>query len=348
MTVVRTSRRRRALAIGRGCIAGGVALVGATLWTMVPRLSPAYGVATDGGPAVVVSVLTPDGTPTAGPALTSGTSKTAFGLQLPGDAACSGDSANSNPPYLVQSYMVPSSVQVATLVFDADGPTPAGTGASFRQPLYKLSSSPFVNELTAPGVPAGGPGAVINTNATPFNLAVYAPAEAPPAGTYNVGIACTRNEPSNIQLDKFWNVQMIIATVAATTDNPAGVTWTVAAANTSTSTSTSTSSSTSTTLSTSTSTSTSSSTSSTSTTVDSSTSTTATTTADSTTTTAPTGGSVGEGSTGTTSGGIQTAQLTRTGGTPWAFIAASALLMIFGRMAVLFARRPEVQAGARD
>ena len=46
-----------------------------------------------------------------------------------------------------------------------------------------------------------------------------------PAGTYNIGIACTLGRPSATQMKSFWNTQMTFTTNAA--GGPAQVNWTV-------------------------------------------------------------------------------------------------------------------------
>ena len=153
--------------------------------------------------------------------LTSGDSATTFTLRVPTGAACAGDSANSNPPYLVQTYMVPASVDPSTLTFDADGPTPQGTGASFRQPMFDSLGSPVVNQFTAPASPAPGPGAIINI--PNMSYGVFAPGDIP-AGTYNIGVACTQGTPGPSQMKNFYNVQK---TFTAGGGGPAAVNWAV-------------------------------------------------------------------------------------------------------------------------
>ena len=152
--------------------------------------------------------------------LYTGDGSTAFTLRPPAGAACAGDSANDG--YLVQSYIVPAAVDPATLQFDANGPVPAGVGASLRQPLFDTTGTPYVNALTAPASPAPGPGPIINI--PNFDFTLLSPGDIP-AGTYNVGIACTQGATSATQLKTFWNGQM------AFTTNPAGgppqVSWTV-------------------------------------------------------------------------------------------------------------------------
>ena len=153
--------------------------------------------------------------------LASGNSGTTFTIRPPSGAACPGDSANDN--YLVQTYMVPASVDPSTLTFDADGPVPLGTGASFRQPLYSTTSQPVVSQLTAPATVAPGPGAIINI--PDMNYGAFAPGDIP-AGVYNIGIACTLGPPSATQMKNFYNVQKTFTTPGG---GPAAVNWSVGA-----------------------------------------------------------------------------------------------------------------------
>ncbi|HEX7276793.1 MAG TPA: hypothetical protein VF244_05405 [Acidimicrobiales bacterium] len=175
----------------------------------------AYALGTLAGPATVKS---------AGGAanLYTGDSNTVFTLGLPASSACAGDSANDG--YFVQSYIVPAAVDPATLTFDNNGPIPAGTGASLRQPMYTTTGSPYVDQLTAPASPAPGPGPIINIPNFTYN--VYTPGDIP-AGAYNIGIACTQGSPSATQLKTFYNTQMVFTTNAG--GGPAQVTFTVGA-----------------------------------------------------------------------------------------------------------------------
>jgi len=168
--------------------------------------------ATNAGPAEVVVPIT-------NTRLTSGGSSTEFTLKLPLDASCTKDSANDN--YRVQSYMVLSTVDPATLTFSSVGP--AG-----GKPLFDNGGTPYVNAQTANAVTPGGPGQVINIPT--FNYAVFSPGQIAP-GTYNIGIACT-SAPTVV--DKFWNVQKTFTADPA--DAPAQVRWAVAAAATATTT----------------------------------------------------------------------------------------------------------------
>ena len=225
------------------------AVLGAALLTVtvVSAIRSGFGASAAGANGGPLQVLVPPGQPTAGQPLNSGGSGTAFALAPPTGAACTGDSATGG--YRVQSYMVPSSVDPSTLTFDANGPIPAGIGANLRLPLFgSAGGSPFVQQTTAVATTPGGGGLLVNLPS--FSFAVFAP-DGPsfvPAGTYNLGFACTLGNASPTQQDKFWNVQMTFS--VAPNDLPAGITWIVGTPPppTTTTTSTTTTSTTTTTL----------------------------------------------------------------------------------------------------
>ena len=336
MTIRDPLMRRAGLAATRTGASGCAIMLMLTIWSLSsPDRASA---ATDGGAAQVVNPV--DGTASSNTPLTGGGSATPFSVRLPAGAACTGDSANDG--YRVQSYMVPSSVSPATLTFDFVGPVPQGVGGSLRQPLYTSDGNPYLNAQTANATQPGGPGPVINIPA--FSLGVYEPGNVP-AGTYNLGIACTRGNASPTQLDTYWNAQLVVSTSAA--DEPAGFTWTAQQTAT---TSTTSSSTTTTTTSSGLSTTTTSATGSTTTTTSGSTS----TTSGSTTTT--TAGAIVSGSSATASptGGAPSspsvassfAELPRTGGSMASLVVWSLLLLVFGRMAVLLGRTPSVRTRA--
>lgn len=159
--------------------------------------------ATRAGNATVVAPYDNQSAPTP---IAGGTSATSFSLKLPASASCPGDSANAG--YRVQSYMVPASIDPATLQFGSVGPVPVGTGVHFRQPLFDSHTNPYANAQTAAAVHAGDPGPIINIPA--FTFSVFKTGDVP-AGTYNIGIACTKGQASATQLDTFWGARMTLA-----------------------------------------------------------------------------------------------------------------------------------------
>ncbi len=183
--------------------------------------------------AGTLRVVVPSGGATQGQSLTQGGSATAFDLVPPLGAACTGDSAKGG--YRIQSYMVPSNVDPATLTYDANGPIPNTFGANYRQPLFTLGGgSPFVDGLTA--VAAGGSTAGLLTGLPSFGFDLFGAAGPTvlPNGTYNLGYACTLGTASATQVDKFWNIQFTVTANAA--DVPSGITWAVVSTTTPTTT----------------------------------------------------------------------------------------------------------------
>jgi hypothetical protein len=333
MTIRRQLLRRLGCVVARTGTVGSAVMLLITVVGLSPSGLPHASAVPVAGQAEVV---TPSDAPNPNQPLAAGGSATTFSLRLPLGAACTGDSALGG--FRVQSYIVPASVDPAALTFDTSGPVPTGLGASFKQPLFDAAGNGYVSAQTANATVEGGPGPVVNVPG--FRLGppdVFVPGDIP-AGTYNVGIACTKGGASATQLDKFWNTQLAVVTAAA--DVPAGVTWT-AIPNPAVTTTTSTSSTSSTT---------------TTTVGDGSTT---TTVGDGSTTT-----TVGDGSTTTVGdGGTATTEPLPTGGTPTggasvagsvtglpvtgksttALVVWSVLLLVFGRMAVLLGRPPRVR-----
>lgn len=268
--------------------------------------------------AGAVHVVVPPGTAAEGQPLSSGGSATAFALAPPSGVACTGDSATGG--YRIQSYMVPAAVDPATLTFDANGPLPAGTGANYRQPMYSAGGTPFVNATTGIATATSPGGLLTGIPAFAFDLFGAAGPTVVPAGTYNLGFACTLGTASATQLDKYWNVQFTFAADPA--DAPSGITWTVIAGTPATTTTTVAAGATTTTTIKS---------GTTTTTAKPATSTTvATTTA---TIAAATPTTVRSGSAGSTTGRIPT-----TGSSPLPIALWAILLLMFGRMAILVGR----------
>ena len=272
-----------------------------------------------------VTVLSGPGSPSVGVPITSGGSATKFYLKVPSGAACSGDTASGG--YRVQSYMVPSSVDPAGLTFDGNGPMPTGVGVALRQPLFD-NSNPYLNANTAVATTAGGSGAIVDNPV--FDFAVFG-AQGPtivPNGVYNVGVACTNGNASATQLDKYWNVQLTF--VADASDAPSGIKWTTAGP---TATTTTTIAAATTTTTTAGATTTTVARATTTTVRSGSTTSTTTTGVSSTVATSPTLFGSGGNSGGYNGGGI-----VATGSSPVPIVVWALLLLVFGRMALLFSR----------
>ncbi|MGE3620002.1 MAG: hypothetical protein AB7L84_06020 [Acidimicrobiia bacterium] len=327
--IVRSEKARR---IGRVLSqAGAVASAGmlmASTWALTGFGASPAAAAAEAGTAQVVHPA--DGTPEAGQPISGGGTLTAFSILPPLNAACTGDSALGG--YRVQSYMVEGDVDPATLTFDAFGPVPNTLGVGFRQPLYTTTSAVFVDASTADASTAGGPGPVINVPG--FDLAVFVDLEPDslPLGVYNLGVACTLGGPSETQLDKFWNVQIEI--VEGGEDDPLGIAWTVVEADPGSTTTTTTDDGSTTTT-----------TGDGTTTTTAGGSTTSTTAGGSTTSTTTSSNNVlgsGSGVSGTGLGS-SLSNLPATGASVGSPLIWAALLLVFGRIAMLLARPVKVR-----
>lgn len=254
-------------------------------------------------------------------ALNSGGSGTDFGLRLPTGAACSGDSAGGG--FRVQSFMTPVSVNASALQFNSSGPIPAGTGTSFRQPLFSSTSSPFVNALTDVATTQGGPGTISNIPVMDFSYLAPNSPSLLPDGEYRLGISCTLGTASTNQLDNYWTVRIVIS--SSNTD-PLGFLWTLSSTQDSGQQATTT------------------------TTLAAGTSTTTSTIAQTTTTTTidPLGGTApttvpGSGGPSVTPISSSVGQLPMTGRGTWTILFWAFLAIVFGRMLYLTGKRPKVK-----
>jgi hypothetical protein len=131
----------------------------------------------------------------------------------------------------VQSYIVNDSVDPSTITFGNTGPTGPTYGVALRSAMYSTTGSAFVNKNTA--ITTG-----LLTGLPLFDFAAFTAGDIP-AGSYNVGYACT---VAGV-VSKFWNVVFTFATDVV---DPLGVTWTVGGGGGGTTTSSSTTSTTTT------------------------------------------------------------------------------------------------------
>jgi hypothetical protein len=135
----------------------------------------------------------------------SGGSGTAFTITLPGAAKCSGDTATGG--FHVNSYVVPSSVDPTTLNF--------GTGqANQGQALIDTGGVPFNSEAT--GVASGSVPSLPQFSWSPY-VNDFGPGFDLFAGTWNVGIACSRPDGS-VDGNNFWNYQLNFTPAATAGD----------------------------------------------------------------------------------------------------------------------------------
>ena len=233
MTILHPQRRRQAAIAARSsfvvsALAFTVSVVGAISTDVLPAAA-----ATAGTAQVIEPLVVGVG---GGALLTEGDGTTEFSLSLPADAACTGDTANAG--YALFGYMIAASADPNDLTFNSEGPNPITLGtpqANFQSPLYDTTHTPYASALTAPAVPATGPGLI--TNIPAFHLATLIDgSDLLPEGEYNIGIACwhtvTADNPTAV-LDKFWNA-VITVEIDPAVAGPAGVTWTAEVAPTAT------------------------------------------------------------------------------------------------------------------
>ncbi|MEI7618471.1 MAG: hypothetical protein WCK14_07605 [Actinomycetota bacterium] len=228
MITLTQSRRRIARDIAR---AGSVVSAALFVVSLAQSTWPNAAVSAVAQNAGTAQILAPSEA-TIGAPLASGGSATVFALTPPAGAECTGDSTSGG--YRVQSYIVPVAVDPATLTFNAQGPMPAGTGANLRQPLFSGAGTPIVNKTTAVAASPGGGGLVTGMPTISFGAFGASGPQIVPAGTYNVGFACTLGSASATQLDKYWNAVLTFAVDPA--DMPSGITWQVVSGSTPTTT----------------------------------------------------------------------------------------------------------------
>jgi hypothetical protein len=144
--------------------------------------------------------------------LLHGGSATVFALRLTDAAACPGDSAHDG--WRVQTFIVPASVDPATLEFDFRQPKTEG-----GLPLYAASGSPYVQQPTGANSAAGKPGIIQSLPG--FSYTRLSPTVLKP-GDYRIGVACTLDRVTG----RYWDAKITV--VAASDDSPAGLVWRVA------------------------------------------------------------------------------------------------------------------------
>lgn len=207
----RSTACRRADAVRRTWALLLAALLAGAAWSATRPPTPVLA-AEFLGELQIVTPLPASGEPAAG-----GGSADPFTLTLPQQPTyCSGDSALAG--YHVDSFMVPESVDPATLTWGSAGPVPVGFGADLRQPLWRAETgAPFVGEFTGEETPLGGAIGMFPN----FTLAIFDPAMDAllPAGVYKIGIACTDTAGS---LDRWWVTRIEIV---ADADDPLGFAW---------------------------------------------------------------------------------------------------------------------------
>ena len=136
----------------------------------------------------------------------SGGSRTVFGLQLPIDAACPGDTMHQQ--WLVSSFAIPESMDPARLSFPYNYPS---TGID----LITTDGVPYITQATGPFT-----GAVVTPPLFSWSRYDHDTEDLPP-GPYIVGIACVR---AHLTIARYWAARVSFVTSAS---DPGGFTWRV-------------------------------------------------------------------------------------------------------------------------
>ena len=177
----------------------------AVLWSFTPAaVALPEGSPSDKGDVVIV-----DGS---GQPLTGAGSATIFSLRLPAGAACPGDSMHDQ--WRVQSFLVPTTVDIGTLEYNVIGPE---GDAQFA--LYTTADRPFTDQNLLPNAESGAPGIIAGLPT--FYFAKF-PVGILPAGTYRAGIACTLFRETAI----YWDTELVVTT--SPDDEPAQFVWSLA------------------------------------------------------------------------------------------------------------------------
>jgi hypothetical protein len=187
---------------GRAMAIGMLVCSSAVVMTSAPA---AFANGTSSGDAVPTDLST-------NAPVRSGGSSTAWTLNLPAQAACTGDTARKG--YHVYSFIVPAAVDPGTLIFNPS------TGPSTPSPLVDTTGSAYMAANTAMDT-----GQVVQIPTFDFNL--FATTDrggarlALPPGDYKAGLACANTLG---QGDKYWDT---IFTFTASNSDPNGEVWTV-------------------------------------------------------------------------------------------------------------------------
>jgi hypothetical protein len=156
------------------------------------------------GDLIVVDPERPDNV------LGAGDSNTPFGLRLPADASCPGDSRNDS--WRFQGFIVPASVDLATLELTSAGPVGTNESVLFTHE----PPSPIVDELTDANSAPGQPGRIPGLPPLSFATRVAKPLAA---GEYRVVIACTLRR----KIDRYWDSSWTLTSKPAA--EPAQFAW---------------------------------------------------------------------------------------------------------------------------
>ena len=191
----------RRLVVGMRASAGALIVAGAWSLYVAASASPASA-ATLGGTATISN-------PTTNQPLASGGSTTVFGVDLPAQAACSGDTATGG--YHVFSYLVPETTDVTTITFVGGTPS-TGLGLADGSGYYgSANTAPTTGQII--NIPADFEWADLS------NLGATAASLDANGGAWNTGLACANTSGA---VTDFWNS---VVTFTVSGSDPSGFVW---------------------------------------------------------------------------------------------------------------------------
>jgi hypothetical protein len=195
------SKRARRLIVGLRASAG-ILIVGGALSLYAGTSASA---STLGGTATIAS--------TTNQPLSGGGSETQFTVDLPAQAACSGDTATDG--YHVFSYLIPQGTAVTSVTFTSAGPS-TGWGLVDGSGYYgSVNTAPTTGEILT--IPSDFEWAdLTNLGETVSNLTS--------TGVWDAGLACAPDSGANAnEVSDYWITQV---TFTASTSDPNGFIWT--------------------------------------------------------------------------------------------------------------------------
>lgn len=188
----------------------GVAIVAVLL------ASPNVAAAASPGPAVDLGNVTIVKADNPGSMLAGGRAGTEFRVVLPAGATCPGDSATDQ--WRLQTFMVPSAVDVGALEYGGIGPTGADQFALFTADAAQHSWANEILPQNTSDVPA------TPVPALPIFSFAAVSAVKVSEGSYRVGVACTLFGATA----QYWDA--LIDVTGSALGNPSSFRWTVVGA----------------------------------------------------------------------------------------------------------------------
>ena len=128
-----------------------------------------------------------------------------FSLRLPGQATCPGDSANDD--WRVQTFIVPADRDPGVLAYTEVSPVFVDASEVPVAPLFDGTGSPFVNQLLGANTEPGQPGRILGFPVMSFARLP----ESFVAGTYRIGVSCTRFRSAS----QYWDTEISVSGAGA-------------------------------------------------------------------------------------------------------------------------------------